>query len=113
MPGIRPSVPPLIGCRTAATLALENHGENRPDGRFCQDQRADLVAGYAQAAGRQDGVLAGPLMTWLAGERLEPLARSLRVSSDRFSGATGWIPRRGAFGTGWLDAALASEAAPR
>ena len=76
-------------------------------------QRADLVAGYAQAAGRQDGVLAGPLMTWLAGERLEPLARSLRVSSDRFSGATGWIPRRGAFGTGWLDAALASEAAPR
>ncbi len=67
--------------------------------------RADLVAGYATAAGRDRGTFAGPLMTRWGGKRLEPLARSLRVSSDRFSGRTGWAPRRDTFDAGWLDAA--------
>ena len=49
----------------------------------------------------------GPLMTRLGGHRLEPLGRSLRVSSDRFSGATGWVPRRARFDAVWLDAARA------
>ena len=76
-------------------------------------RRADLVAGYAEAAGQECGSFAGPLMTWLAGDRLEPLARSLRVSSGRFSGASGWAPRRATFDAGWLDAARAPHAAHR
>ena len=68
-------------------------------------RRADLVAGYAEAAGQAAGGFVSPFMTRLFGSRLEPLARSLRVSSDRFTNATGWAPRRDAFDARWLDAA--------
>lgn len=76
-------------------------------------RRADLVAGYAEAAGREHGSFVGPFVTKLAGDRLEPLARSLRVSSDRFTGATGWAPRRSTFDADWLDAARAPAVAQR
>ena len=72
--------------------------------------RADLVAGYATAVGQERGSFVGPLMSRLGGARLEPLTRSLRVSSDRFSGATGWAPVRPTFDAGWLDAARAPQA---
>jgi nucleoside-diphosphate-sugar epimerase len=70
-------------------------------------RRGDLVAGYARAAGQEEGSFLGPMMTRLAGTRLEPLGRSLRVSSDRFAGTTGWAPGRETFDAGWLDAARA------
>jgi nucleoside-diphosphate-sugar epimerase len=76
-------------------------------------RRADLVAGYAEAAGQEHGSFVGPLITRLAGDRLEPLARSLRISSDRFAGVTGWAPRRSTFGADWLDAARTPEVTPR
>ena len=76
-------------------------------------RRADLVAGHAMAAGQEHGFFVGPLITRLAGNRLEPLARSLRISSDRFTGVTGWAPRRCTFDADWLDAARTPEVAPR
>ncbi len=72
-------------------------------------RRADLVTGFAQAVGRDRGAFLGPVMTRLAGSRLEPLARSLRVTSDRFTSATGWAPGRESFDVAWLDAARAPE----
>jgi hypothetical protein len=45
----------------------------------------------------------GPMMLRLAGTRLEPLTRSLRVSSDAFTASTGWTPRRPRFDASWLD----------
>lgn len=76
-------------------------------------RRADLVAGYAAAAGRESGTFAGPVMSRIGGKRLEPLTRSLRVSSELFAGRTGWAPRRDSFDAGWLDAARAPVAAGR
>ena len=76
-------------------------------------RRADLVAGYAKAAGRDDGAFQGPLMSRLAGHRLEPLARSLRVSSDRFGRATGWSPARESFDPAWVETTRDTVAAPR
>jgi hypothetical protein len=46
----------------------------------------------------------GPIMRRLGGHRLEPLARSLRVSSDAFTASTGWVPLRARFDAGWLEA---------
>jgi nucleoside-diphosphate-sugar epimerase len=66
-------------------------------------RRAELVRGYAHAVGEQDGGYLGPLLRRLAGPRAEPLTRSLRVSSDRFTAATGWSPRRPEFGDSWFD----------
>lgn len=66
-------------------------------------RRADLVEGFARAAGRERGAFQGPLMSRLGGHRLEPLARSLRVSSERFSSVTGWLPARESFDAAWLD----------
>ena len=42
---------------------------------------------------------------WLIGPRLEPLARSLRVSADHFAAQTGWRAIRPKFDAGWLDVA--------
>jgi nucleoside-diphosphate-sugar epimerase len=65
-------------------------------------QRADLVQGYASAAGRPSGFL-GPIARKLAGSRIEPLTRSLRVSSEHFTAQTGWTPRRATFDASWFD----------
>ena len=68
--------------------------------------RADLVEGYAKAAGADEGTFMGPVLRRLAGARVEPMTRSLRISSDHFTAQTGWQPRRPAFDASWLDAAL-------
>ena len=68
--------------------------------------RSELVEGYAKAAGAEEGTFLGPVLRRLAGARIEPMTRSLRVSSDRFTAQTGWIPRRPTFDAAWLDAAL-------
>ena len=74
-------------------------------------RQADLVHGFQIAAGRpvhrmgrRGSGFAGPVARRLAGVRLEPLARSLRVSSEHFTSQTGWTPRRAAFGASWFDA---------
>ncbi len=68
-------------------------------------QRHDLVQGYADAAKVETGAFMGAWGHWLAGPRLEPLSRSLRVSADHFAAQTGWRAVRPKFEAGWLDAA--------
>lgn len=75
--------------------------------------RQDLVDGYAQAVGRERGEFLGPVLSRLTGLRLEPLSRSLRVSSERFGHTTGWAPRRERFDVDWLEAAGAARMALR
>jgi nucleoside-diphosphate-sugar epimerase len=71
---------------------------------------AVLVAAYACGAGDSLDLM-GPLLRRLAGARLEPMARSLRVCSDHFAAQTGWAPTRPVFDPTWLDAARHSVAA--
>jgi nucleoside-diphosphate-sugar epimerase len=65
-------------------------------------RRAHLADGYAAAVGRTTGAFA---RVRLAGRRLEPLGRSLRVSSSHFTRETGWVPRRADFDLSWLTTA--------
>ena len=69
-------------------------------------RRVELVAGFAACAGRESIDFMGPLLRRVGGARLEPLARSLRVSSEHFTASTGWTPRRARF-----DAVLVRGAA--
>lgn len=68
--------------------------------------RGEIVEGYAKATGAPSAGFLGPVLRRLAGPRIEPLARSLRVSSHRFAAQTGWQPVRPAFDPSWFDAAL-------
>jgi nucleoside-diphosphate-sugar epimerase len=70
-------------------------------------RRSDYVQAFADAAGRDGVGFLGPVLNRLAGARAEPLARSLRVSSEHFTASTGWTPRSAGFGTSWLDIAAA------
>ena len=67
-------------------------------------QRHDLVQGYADAVGAESGTFMGAWSRRLTGPRLEPLSRSLRVSSDHFAAQTGWHPTRPKFDVDWLGA---------
>jgi nucleoside-diphosphate-sugar epimerase len=66
-------------------------------------RRRDLVAGYAAAAGVAPTGYLGPVLRRLAGRRVEPLARSLRICSEHYSSQTGWAPVRPVFGPEWFD----------
>lgn len=68
-------------------------------------RRAELIEGFAQAVGAQESGYLGPVMRRLAGSRIEPMTRSLRVSSDRFTAQTGWQPTRPTFDPAWFDVA--------
>ena len=72
--------------------------------------RGDLVAGYAAAVGRGAARFMGPLLTKLSGPRVEPLTRSLRVSSEQFTSQTGWTAGRAAFDPSWFDVVTTSGA---
>lgn len=65
-------------------------------------RRRDWIAGLGEAAGRSSARLHGRLAARLAGERVEPLTRSLRISTEQFTSQTGWTPSRGRFDLGWL-----------
>jgi hypothetical protein len=43
-------------------------------------------------------------MRRVGGARLEPLARSLRVSSEKLTSTTGWTPSRAVFDSTWFEA---------
>lgn len=75
-------------------------------------RRGEVVDAYAKAAGADEGAFFGPVLRRLAGARVEPLGRSLRVTSAHFTAQTGWLPQRPAFDPAWLDAALAVAGAP-
>lgn len=65
-------------------------------------RRAELVGAYAAAVGRSGGTFLPSWRQRWADERLEPLRRSLRVSSAQFTSATGWSPRRREVELSWL-----------
>ena len=73
-------------------------------------RRHDLIGGFSMAAGRESIDFMSPLLRRLGGVRLEPLGRSLRVCSERFTDGTGWTPRRATFGPSWLESARRREA---
>jgi nucleoside-diphosphate-sugar epimerase len=66
-------------------------------------QRKDLVDVYAHAAGHKEGVFYGPLVMKLAGQKVELITRSQRVSSQRFSDRTGWHPQFPKLTPDWFD----------
>jgi nucleoside-diphosphate-sugar epimerase len=74
-------------------------------------RRRDLAHALAGVDRHRAG-LAGPLVRRVRGVRLEPLTRSLRVSSARFTAHTGWTPSWGQFDESWLGAAALSDALP-
>ncbi|WP_209717202.1 NAD(P)-dependent oxidoreductase [Marmoricola sp. OAE513] len=74
-------------------------------------RRTELVEGFAKAVGAEEGGYLGPVLRRLAGSRIEPMTRSLRISSDHFIAQTGWQPTRPAFDPAWFDAALDSTVA--
>lgn len=76
-------------------------------------RRRELVDAYAQAVGRETGSFMGPMLRRLSGQRFEPMARSLRVSSEVFSGLTGWQPRRRRFDASWLAQRVHTGSVPR
>jgi nucleoside-diphosphate-sugar epimerase len=69
-------------------------------------RRSEVVEGYAKAAGADSGRFLGPVARRLSGPRLEPLTRSLRMSSEHFMASTGWRPRRPVFDPSWFDPAV-------
>jgi nucleoside-diphosphate-sugar epimerase len=78
-------------------------------------RRGELVESCVAAAGRR-ALGSGVAQSWTAGWRgreLEPMTRSLRVSSSAFMGTTGWAPRREVFDASWLQAALTPPLALR
>jgi nucleoside-diphosphate-sugar epimerase len=71
-------------------------------------RRGELLECCLSHAGRRALGLSGA-HAWTAAWRarqLEPVTRSLRVSSSAFMGTTGWAPRREVFDASWLEAAL-------
>lgn len=66
-------------------------------------RRKDLVDVYAQAAGRKEGKFHGAVVMKLAGQKVELITRSQRVSSRRFSDRTGWNPQYSKLTTDWFD----------
>ena len=65
--------------------------------------RLEYVRAYGHAVGREHVGFISPLMSRLAGARAEPLARSLRVSSDHFTATTGWAPKHAKFDATWFE----------
>jgi nucleoside-diphosphate-sugar epimerase len=66
-------------------------------------RRGDLADAFATAAGRERATYLPGLLVRLAGERIEPLLRSHRVSSARLADFGGWAPVHAAFSADWLD----------
>jgi len=72
-------------------------------------RRSEMVACFAGAAGREDAEFVGPLTLRVGGVRLEPLTRSLRVSSEHFTATTGWAPHRAKLDSTWFGSLAPSE----
>ena len=72
--------------------------------------RGELLESCLTSVGR--GVAQAWPFGW-RGRQLEPLTRSLRVSSSTFMGTTGWAPRRELFDASWLRAPVSQPLAVR
>jgi nucleoside-diphosphate-sugar epimerase len=69
-------------------------------------QRSAFVEAFAAAAGHERAAYLSRMLVRLGGERLEPMTRSHRISSERFGARTGWVPVHSTFSAGWLEDAL-------
>lgn len=70
--------------------------------------RCEMTRVFGEIVGHPDVGFLPRLVVKVAGERVELLCRSQRVSSDRFHEATGWKPFHHVFDGSWLhDAATA------
>jgi len=69
-------------------------------------RRSVLTSTIASAAGQEQATYLSKALLRLGGERLEPLTRSHRISSARFTEHTGWMPLHSRFSAGWLGDAL-------
>jgi nucleoside-diphosphate-sugar epimerase len=65
-------------------------------------RRDDMTRIFGEVAGHPDVGFMPKLMVKMAGERLELLTRSQRVSSGKLHEATGWKPTRHVFDPSWL-----------
>lgn len=65
-------------------------------------RRDEMTRIFGEIAGRPDIGFLPRLLVRVAGERLEPLTRSHRVSSDKLHEATGWKPIHHSFEPSWL-----------
>lgn len=68
--------------------------------------RSELAEGFSGAAGDARGSYLPRMLVRFGGERVEPLTRSHRISSQRFADHTGWTPLHPRFSPRWLDDAL-------
>ena len=68
-------------------------------------RRDEMTRVFAQAVGRDHLGFMPRLLVRVGGDRLAPLTRSHRVSSDRLHEATGWKPRHDVFDETWLTGA--------
>lgn len=89
-----------VGTAVAAALTLPSGAYNVGAELI---QRKDLVDAYAQAAGHNEGKFYGPLIRKLAGQKVELITRSQRVSSQRFSDRAGWYPQYPKLTPDWFD----------
>lgn len=89
---------------TAVSAALE-----APDGVYNVGaepvRRDEMTRVFAQAVGRHHVGFLPSLLVRVGGDRLAPMTRSQRVSSDRLHEATGWKPRLDTFNESWLTGA--------
>jgi nucleoside-diphosphate-sugar epimerase len=67
-------------------------------------RRHEVTRVIGEVAGRPDVGYMPRLVVRLAGERMELMTRSHRVSSDRFHQATGWKPLHHDFDASWVTA---------
>ena len=92
--------PDDVGTAVAAALTV-------PSGTYNAGaepvRRKDLVDVYAQAAGRKEGKFYGPLFMTVAGQKVELITRSQRVSSQRLGDRTGWHPSFPKMTPDWFD----------
>lgn len=71
-------------------------------------RRQDMLQVFGAAADRRAVRYLPGLVVKLAGERLEPLTRSHRVSSAKFHELTGWKPMYQVFDSSWMNTSIAA-----
>ncbi|MEO6471378.1 MAG: NAD(P)-dependent oxidoreductase [Aeromicrobium sp.] len=92
--------PDDVGSAVVAALAVPSGTYNAGAEPI---RRRDLVDVYAQAAGHKEGKFYGPLFMKMAGQKVELITRSQRVSSQRLSDRTGWHPHYPKLTPDWFD----------
>jgi len=69
-------------------------------------RRAAFVDAFTAVCGNPREAYLPRMLARLGSERLEPLTRSHRISSELFGARTGWVPLHSTFSAGWLEDAL-------